>query len=1692
MRNKNFVKNFGRLSKRFAKFMVAASIAVTTCSSMNFSSPDVINAEDVKQTFYIETNDDGSSTLGRYLGVDGTRIQAHVIKGGDDSIAFCLGKGLKFPHDSHSDNPTIYSKSSDDTDNDWSWSMTGGRQPTQAQVRLIQRALYAGYPTKTPTELGFDSDSKERMAYYATQVAIWTVLEGWNGRVYKLEGADESENKIIDEIWNAYNQIMDFTYAKDTAFSSDLMITNTSNRNQISTLKLTAKDGASYKESENLTVRPVQPDGYATDDKLGLSFSVGFEGDVPEGAKIVDSNGNECYDFGQGTSNGTVFRIQIPVNSGFNGSFKVVATGTFVRNAPLLWNTANTAYQTLMQFGAVQGSSDTELTVVEQGNASGSIIVKKLAQVPAGYDGRYETIEGVDEKFLVNELKYSYHPQSDVSFGLYYKNDGPGHFADEMVGRLTTNSKGEAIFNNVPLDSDKGTTEFYIKELSAPAGLQLDKDKKYEVALTKVDNGVAVERVEVTNDAVQAYLTLNKKLEVMENNASTIQDAGEGIYFGVYLNENALGLSKDSLLKIVKTDANGEINTGNLPLNHSYYLKELKPPVGYSIDTNKYTFNLTGNALVNNSTKPLHFYQVNTPSGETVEQITNYLQKLNLKITKQIEYVDDNGKIAAKNITKDEASQFEFTVYSDSNATKPVGTMTFDETVNGFVLGELDASKTYYVKETKAPSIYEITGDVIVMNNNNATKTVLNKLDLGSILITKHNDTEKTVMPNIEFTLTGTNAEGKTVITMTKKTNSNGQVLFDKLPGGLKYTVKETVPDGYKNITGNINADFTQSVSDIKEDVHNQEIVKDINIKVIKTNETETVNLKDVEFELYKKKDIELYKKNDMFKPIATGKTDENGELRFSNLDKEVYILKETSTNMHYELPEGEDALTTVDLTGVANEHTEVVRIKNKSIPLKLQVFKVNGETSSFGYYAGVAPIIGADETLQKDVTFKLYKLVDGVEQFITEAKTNDKGIAEFTNDALVYGETYVLKEVPVDGYKPLNDLRFTIANDMESSTAYVKAVNEIFNGKITVIKRNEADEPLPNVEFKLYKDTTLVATKVTNKDGKIVFDNLKEGVYSVVESKTNSGYVLDTTPQTIILNTQNPEVEYKLINKKKPIQINIIKTIGNEENIEVIKDSSLDTVGKDDVILDGVEFGLYKGETLIQKVTTKDGVALFDSDKIVVGEEYTIKELSTPSGYKGIDDIKVKIDMSEADKYSVINVHIKNKLIKNAIEFFKYDEKTKKGIPNTEVTLYRSALGNDKSDIVSVTKTDENGIARFEGLVNGTYYVAETKAAPGYELKDDERIEVVLDSTDYVVKKVSYGNDRKTVDVSIIKEDRESKEKLQNAGFSLYQVEDGKETLVDEGITDDKGMLSFYNLDVGYLYKLVETRVPDGYTQPEKNFVYFEISMNSDATTLKFTVENDKVETPEIPESYSKIKIMKVDEDSNEAIPNTEFEIYRIVNNQDIFVDKGMTDKNGEFITKELFEGYDYKIVETKPADGYEMPKDNEHIISIPKNSNGKVFEIVVKNKKTVDDVSLKIVKVDKDDNKVKLENAEFSVYKKEKDNKITLVYKGTTDKNGELVVPGLKKGEVYTVLETKAPENYKIEGLASQNVEIKKDETRSVIEHVRENTKIVNTTPQTGDESNNNLMIIIGGTAFVLAGACVGYLVISRKKRK
>lgn len=155
-----------------------------------------------------------------------------------------------------------------------------------------------------------------------------------------------------------------------------------------------------------------------------------------------------------------------------------------------------------------------------------------------------------------------------------------------------------------------------------------------------------------------------------------------------------------------------------------------------------------------------------------------------------------------------------------------------------------------------------------------------------------------------------------------------------------------------------------------------------------------------------------------------------------------------------------------------------------------------------------------------------------------------------------------------------------------------------------------------------------------------------------------------------------------------------------------------------------------------------------------------------------------------------------------------------------------------------------------------------------------------------------------------------------------------------------------------------------------------------------------------------SKLKIIKVDEETQEVIPGVKFEITHSDGTKEIRT----TDKNGCIELVNQIPGTIY-IKEIETVGKYELDS-TERKINLKYDD---IQEIKIENK--LQKGNIKIIKIDKENKEVKLANVKFEL----KDEEGNIINEGITDKNGELYFNDLVIGK-YTVIEKETNNEYEL----------------------------------------------------------------------
>ncbi|MDD3362688.1 MAG: SpaA isopeptide-forming pilin-related protein [Hespellia sp.] len=327
---------------------------------------------------------------------------------------------------------------------------------------------------------------------------------------------------------------------------------------------------------------------------------------------------------------------------------------------------------TVLETGEIQ-----KVEMVDEYEKTGAISVQKVGDMLTG-------ISTYDSDFgKINRMEYEKHSLPGVEFTIY---DKEGNIADV----ITTSEEGLATSKELSLG------KYVLKETKTPAGLAMNY-KEYEVELTKgQENQVVDVSLDIENDVIDTEINVYKVGEMLNPQDGTFgynKKPLEGIYFGIYTNEEIKNykdesvLPKDSLIGVIKTNKEGKATLKAALVSGHYYYKELQTLDGYILDEEKHEFELT---LAN---EPITVFDVNKENPAL-----NKLMKAKVSLVK-VDANDESKKLSGA----------EFELFTEDG--QSIGTYATDS--NGEInISDLGYGK-YYLKEKKAPNGYQKLDDKI-------------------------------------------------------------------------------------------------------------------------------------------------------------------------------------------------------------------------------------------------------------------------------------------------------------------------------------------------------------------------------------------------------------------------------------------------------------------------------------------------------------------------------------------------------------------------------------------------------------------------------------------------------------------------------------------------------------------------------------------------------------------------------------------------------------------------------------------------------------------------------------------------------------------------------------------------------------------------------------------------------------------
>ena len=325
------------------------------------------------------------------------------------------------------------------------------------------------------------------------------------------------------------------------------------------------------------------------------------------------------------------------------------------------------------------------------------------------------------------------------------------------------------------------------------------------------------------------------------------------------------------------------------------------------------------------------------------------------------------------------------------------------------------------------------------------------------------------------------------------------------------------------------------------------------------------------------------------------------------------------------------------------------------------------------------------------DIEFKVTAL-DGLMKGQTwDLKSNDKGIVSLKG--LEYGH-YKIEEVKTLWNYVIN--KEPIFFDVKENGQVIKL--EMENKKIRanaeLIKvDSETKRPLEGAEFELWNGEKLVGNYTTNKDGKIVVENLEAGNYYFNEIKAPDHYEINQDQDlSFVIDKDGETKTVTAENKVKTGEVDFTKTdVTNGQNIEGAK---IEIVGIEEQNKH-VKFE-FTSSLAGNKFTLPEG-------------KYEFRETQQPEGY----ELSTEVGTFEIKGGEIIKANLKNERTTGKLIFTKTDVATGEVLEGAKIKI-ECLSGLDKGKIIEFISS-KNG-NEFE-LAAGEYKISETQAPEGYEL---------------------------------------------------------------------------------------------------------------------------------------------------------------------------------------------------------------------------------------------------------------------------------------------------------------------------------------------------------------------------------------
>ena len=725
------------------------------------------------------------------------------------------------------------------------------------------------------------------------------------------------------------------------------------------------------------------------------------------------------------------------------------------------------------------------------------------------------------------------------------KTDVGGKLLDGAIFHVTGNNfdqdvtvtNGEIVLDNLLVG------EYTITEKNAPHGYLVNT----ATFSTTVNPGETSE-VTITDEAPTGQILIKKSDAdgLVQGEASL-----EGAEYTVYNSENK------EVGKIM-TDKTGRGQLNNLVLG-IYTVKETKAPVGYNLDPQTYTVELT----YKDQTTSIVWNHVESQDKVKVGQIEILKTDTNNQSLKGGEFgiYANNDMYIGHTLYK--KGQLVMSIKSNDKGIAKSGDLPYG---------------SYYVKELSAPDQEDGNKENFVLSDETQyVKITGDKLFSMTFVDTTVTASKKDIAGTDEIKgakMQVTDMNGKIIDTWT---SANKPHSIKGLTEGHDYILTEiTAPDSFVKAES---IKFTVS----KEKKNQAVVMKDKQVKISKTDLTGKKELVGAHLEVRDEfnKVVDSWTSSEeahYVSGLEEGKkytlietTAPDGYIKAESITftvshekkNEAYVMKDGQITVSKKTITGEEELEGAQLE-VRDESNNVVDSWTSThVPHYVsgleegQTYTLIETTAPDGYVKAESITFTVSnenqEVVMKDAEITIHKVDEETEEPVLDAQFSvfdmegnliDQWITDGKAHAVSHleaGKEYILKETKTPrGYQTVTDTTFTVSGE-EDLSLEIKEKPVLVN--IQVNKVDAKTKQLikdKDFEFTLYKDPDCIYSMAaaSSKDGSATFKDLRYGTYYIKETKAPFGYHLSTEVKKVVIDENVKGDTYTFDYENTPIEI--------------------------------------------------------------------------------------------------------------------------------------------------------------------------------------------------------------------------------------------------------------------------------------------------------------------------------------------------------------------------------------------------------------------------------------------------------------------------------------------------------------------------------------------------------------------------